>query len=132
MMAGVITDSVVLQPEGDLANGDAIEMLIDGLADDISRPGQDDHDLFVAPDGKALDYARPLLATVVARTTPGSNWRFEMSVPLSVIWTTLGSGDDIKITLGLWDRDAVTTPTPGAPAGPNQVMIGPRERWTIN
>lgn len=132
IMAGVITDSLVFQPEGDIANGDAMEILVDGLADGIIRPGQDDHDLFVAPNGKAMDYARPLLATVVARTTPGSNWRFEISVPLSVIWETLGSGDTIDVRLGLWDRDASVTPTPGAPAGPDQVMIGPKQSWEID
>lgn len=133
IMAAVITDSVVIAPDGDLANGDAMEILIDGLADGIVRPGQDDHDLFVSPDGKAMDYLRPVLATVVAKTTPGSNWRFEMSVPLSVIWETLGSGDMVDVTLGLWDQDTViTTPTPGAPAGPDQVMIGPKQSWEID
>ena len=109
-----------------------MEIAIDALADGINRPGQDDHDLFVSPDGRAMDYQVPVAATVVARTTPGSNWRFEMSVPLSVIWTGLGSGDDLDVILGLWDRDTTATPVPGAPAGPDQIMIGPPQNWTLN
>lgn len=133
IMAGIITDTVILEPSGDLSNGDAAQIAIDGLADGIVRPGQDDHDLFISPGGVLRDYQRGLPgATVVARQTPGSNWRFEMSVPLSAIWNTLGSGDPIDAVLGLWDRDTSATPVPGAPAGPDQIMIGPVWRYTIN
>ena len=132
IMAGVITDSVILEPVGDLSNGDAIEIAIDALADGINRPGQDDHDVFISPAGRVRDYELPFGATVVARTTPGSNWRFEMSVPLPVIWAGLSSGDPIDTILGLWDRDTSATAVPGSPQGPDQVMIGPRQRWVIN
>jgi len=133
VMAGIITDTVILEPAGDLYNGDAAEISVDGLADGIVRPLQDDHDLFVSPGGQLRDYQYAVPgATVVARSTPGSNWRFELSVPLSYIWTTLASGGNIDTVLGLWDRDTSATPVPGAPAGPDQIMIGPRWRSTIN
>jgi hypothetical protein len=133
IMAGIITDTVILEPSGDLSNGDAAQIAIDGLADGIVRPGQDDHDLFISPGGVLRDFQRGVPgATVVARQTPGSNWRFEISVPLSAIWAQLGSGDPIDVVLGLWDRDTSATPVPGAPAGPDQIMIGPIWRYTIN
>ena len=133
IVAGIITDTVILEPVGDLTNGDAAEISVDALADGIVRPRQDDHDLFVSPAGRLRDYQYAVPgATVVAVQTPGSNWRFELSVPWAYVWPYIGSGDPLDTVLGLWDRDVATTPTPGAPAGPDQLMIGPRWSWTIN
>lgn len=133
LMAGIITDTTILDPfdiGGLIFAGDAAEIQIDGLADGLVRPGQDDHDFYIAPGGQAFDYNLPLAATVVARQTPGSNWRFELSIPLSSIWTGLATGSDIDTILSLYDRDTTGTPTP--PAAQDQTMIGPRWRWRIN
>jgi hypothetical protein len=71
MVAGVITDSVVTEGVGAIYVGDAAQVQIDGLGDSISRPGQDDHDVFVNPAGQHSAENRPMVgATVVARTTP--------------------------------------------------------------
>lgn len=130
-IAGVMTDTTILEPPGDdLSIGDAIEVLLDGLNDGINRPGQDDHDLMMAPDGRVADYGISSAADVVTRSTPGSNWRFEMSIPFTDIWTGVGAGSTIGARFGLLDRDT-TTPTPGAPVGPDQIMLGPWRLWNI-
>lgn len=129
LVAGVITDSVPMQGVGDIYVGDAAQIMIDGTNDGITRPGQDDHDYFVDTQSRALDYNRPIPgATVVARTTPGSNWRFEMKVPLSAIWASIGNGSALGYTFGLWDNDTTPTPLPGGTPSADtvdQVMIGP-------
>ena len=90
LVAGVITDSVVMAGVGDIYVGDAAQIMVDGLNDGITRPGQDDHDFFVDTQSRALDYNLPIPgATVVARSTPGSNWRFEFKIPLSSIWAAM-------------------------------------------
>jgi hypothetical protein len=128
LVAGVITDSVVINGVGDIYVGDAAEVQIDGLGDNITRPGQDDHSFMFNPAGLAIDGNRPIPgATVVARTTPGSNWRFEMSIPLSSIWEPIGA--NIGKVFGLWDNDTTPTPLPGGtPAADtvDQVMVGGR------
>jgi hypothetical protein len=126
VIAGLITDTVVISGTGLLTVGDAALVRIDGRADGITRPGQDDHDLFVDPLGRLVDYNRPVPgATVVARTTPASNWRFEMSVPISQLWSLLTDGSTIGRTFGLLDNDGETTP------GPDQVMIGQPGQITL-
>lgn len=126
LVAGVITDSVVMAGVGDIYVGDAAQVSIDGKGDGITRPGQDDHDFMVDTASNLLDYNRPVTgATVVARSTPGSNWRFEMSVPLSSIWTPLGA--NIGRLFGIWDNDTTPTPLPGGTPSADtvdQVMIG--------
>ena len=130
LVAGVITDSVVMVGAGDIYVGDAAQVQIDGLNDNITRPGQDDHDLFVNPDGLLLNYSRPVAgATVVARTTPASNWRFEMSIPLSEIWSLITNGSIVGRRFGLHDNDATPTPLPGGTPSADsvdRVMIGPK------
>lgn len=118
LFAGVITDTQIVAPSGSIFEGDAAEIAVDALGDGIVRPRQDDHDIFVDPSGRAQDYGYPLEATVVARATPGSNWRFEMRVPLAAIWATLANGNTINVIYGIYDNDA----------GATQVMIGPRTR----
>jgi hypothetical protein len=120
IVAGLITDTLIVSSTTNLLTvGDAAQIKIDGLNDGITRPRQDDHDLFVGPLGRLLDYNRPVVgATVVARTTPGSNWRFEMSIPIAQIWSSLTGGSTIGRTFGLHDNDNVATP------GPDQIMIG--------
>lgn len=133
LIAGLITDTVILDPfdiAGYIFAGDAAEVQIDGLADGLIRPGQDDHDLAISSGGQAFDYSIPLSATVVAAKTPGSNWRFELSMPLDSIWSGLGTGSDIYTTMALYDRDTTGTPTP--PAAADQIMVGPRWTWRIN
>lgn len=127
MIAGIITDTAIYSP-GDfpLYVGDAVEVQIDGLADGIVRPGQDDHDVFIGQNSTIKDYGIPMVATVVARTTPSSNWRYEVAIPLSELWGTLGAGSDIDTILSLYDRD---TATPVAPAAADRVMVGPSWRW---
>jgi hypothetical protein len=134
-IAGIMTDTQVYNPTGDIANGDSMEIIIDARNDGIYRPRQDDHDLFISPDGQLLDrdFQYPLVATVVAVVTPGSNWRYEANIPITQIWPQLVTGSRIRVTMGLYDQDAnVTTPTPGVPAGPSQVMIGPPLVWTLH
>jgi len=129
IVAGVITDSVTMVGLGDIYVGDAAQIQIDGINDGITRPGQDDHDLFVNPDGLLLDYGRPVPgATVVARTTPASNWRFEMSIPLAQIWAQITGGSLVGRRFGLHDNDATPTPLPGGTPSADsvdRVMIGP-------
>lgn len=128
LVAGIITDTVVMTGTGAIYVGDAAQVQIDGLNDDITRPGQDDHDLFVNPAGLLLNYNRPVPgATVVARATPGSNWRFEMSIPLAQIWAQITSGSVIGRRYGLHDNDVTPTPLPGGTPSADsvdQVMIG--------
>jgi hypothetical protein len=127
VMAGVITDTTIISSTTNLVTvGDAAQIKIDGLADGLTRPGQDDHDLFVEPLGRLVDYNRPVPgSTVVARATPGSNWRFEMSVPISELWALLAGGSTLGRTFGLHDNDGVATP------GPDQVMIGQPGQITL-
>jgi len=127
IIAGVITDTVIINPPGALLTvGDAAQIMIDGRADGIVRPGQDDHDLFVDPLGRLLDYNRPVPgATVVARVTPGSNWRFEMSVPIAHLWVGLRAGSTMGLRFGLFDNDGTATP------GPDRVMIGQPGQITL-
>lgn len=127
LMAGIITDTQVYSP-GDfpLYVGDAAGIQIDGLADDIVRPGQDDHEVFIGQNSVIKDYGVPMVATVVARTTPASNWRFEVAIPLSEVWGTLGGGSDITTIYSLYDRD---TATPVAPAAADRIMVSPTRLW---
>lgn len=128
LVAGVITDSVVYAGAGDIYVGDAAQIQIDGKGDGITRPMQDDHDFFVDTLSNLLDYNLPVTgATVVARSTPGSNWRFEMSIPLSSIWTGIGNGSNIGKLYGIWDNDITPTPRPGGTPSldsVDRVMIG--------
>lgn len=133
LIAAVITDSVIINGVGSIEVGDAGQMLIDGLNDGIVRPGQDDHDVFTNPAGALLSYGRPLAgATVVARTTPASNWRYEIRIPFASLWAGITAGGEIGYTLGLWDNDTTPTPnilgTPG-PDSVDQVMLG--SKWTL-
>jgi hypothetical protein len=129
-VAGIMTDTQIFDPGGTLSNGDAFELSIDARADGITRPRQDDHDLFLSPAGAIRDYNIPIVATVVA-TTEADNWRFEANIPLSEIWRLLGTGSEISAYYGLWDRDTAATPVPGSPSGPGQVMIGPTRIWEL-
>jgi hypothetical protein len=129
LVAGIITDSVVISGTGDIYVGDAAQVSIDGRNDGITRPGQDDHDIMIDPLSRHLSYNRPLAgATVVARTTPGSNWRFEALIPFSSIWSGVTAGATIGRLYGIWDND--TTPTPNPTGTPfvldavDQVMLG--------
>jgi hypothetical protein len=131
LVAGVITDSVVISGTGNIYVGDAAQVSIDGRNDaPITRPGQDDHDIMVDPLSRHVSYNRPLVGvTVVARTTPGSNWRFEMRVPFSSLWSGITAGGTIGRLYGIWDND--TTPTPNALGTPgpdqvDQIMVGSR------
>lgn len=135
IMAGIITDTVILDPfdvGGYVFSGDTAEIQIDGLSDNLTRPGQDDHDFFIASSGRAFDYSLPLDATIATAQTAGSNWRFELSMPLDSIWPGLGTGSDIDTILALYDRDTAGTPVPPAVAAADQVMVGPRWVWRIN
>lgn len=135
MIAAVITDSVIMEPGADLTIGDAMELIIDGLNDGIVRPLQDDHDLFIGPASRyPIDYNRPMAgATVVARQTPGSNWRYEMRIPLVSIWADVFPSN-IGLVWGLWDNDVTPTPvasgTPGIDAA-DQTMIGRADAYNI-
>ena len=134
MMAGIMTDTVILDPfdiGGYVFSGDTVEIQIDGLSDGITRPEQDDHDYFIASSGRAFDYSLPLDATIAVAQTPGSNWRFELSVPLDDIWPGLGAGSDIDTIMALYDRDTAGTPVPPAQAAADQVMAGARWIWRI-
>lgn len=135
LAAGIITDSVVIQGVGDIYVGDAAQLGLDMLNDKIVRPGQDDQELMVNPAGLLENYRRPIAgATVQARTTPGSNWRFEFSVPLSALWPYLGDGATIGYLLGLWDNDVTPTPQPSGTPGPDSVdriLIGPRDALAL-
>jgi hypothetical protein len=132
LVAGIITDSVVISGTGDIYVGDAAQVSIDGRNDGITRPGQDDHDIMIDPLSRHVSYNRPLVgATVVARTTPGSNWRFEALVPFSSLWSGVTAGATIGRLYGIWDND--TTPTPNPTGTPfvqdavDQVMLGARD-----
>jgi hypothetical protein len=127
VIAGLITDTLIISSTTNLVSvGDAAQIKIDGLADGITRPGQDDHDLFVDPLGRLVNYNRPVPgATVVARTTPASNWRFEMSVPIAELWALLKGGSTIGHVFGLHDNDGTATP------GPDRVMIGQPGQITL-
>lgn len=133
LVAAVITDSIAINGVGEITVGDAAQILVDGLNDGITRPGQDDHDVFVNPAGTALAYNRPIPgATLVARATPASNWRFEIRIPFSSLWAGILPGSEIGYTIGLWDND--TTPTPNAlgtpgPDSVDRVMVG--SKWSI-
>lgn len=134
LVAGVITDSVVIQGVGDIYVGDAAQIVVDGLNDMIVRPGQDDAELMVNPAGDLRTYNRPVAgATVVARTTPASNWRFEMRVPWSALWERIDAGWTLGYTFGLWDNDTTPTPVAGTP-GPDtvdRVMMGKRGQLAL-
>jgi len=62
---------------------------------------------------------------VVARVTPGSNWRFEMRIPIARIWASLVGGSTIGRTFGLHDNDGTATP------GPDRVIIGQPGQITL-
>lgn len=127
LVAGLITDTQVITPGGALLSiGDAAQIALDGAGDGIVRPGQDDQDVFVAPDGRAASYDRPIPgATVAAAVTPGTGWRFEMRLPLASIWARLMSGSTFGRIFGLHDADGTATP------GPDQVMIGAPGSMTL-
>jgi hypothetical protein len=124
IVAGLITDTVVTNPPGSLLTvGDAAHMLFDGRADGIVRPGQDDHDVFVDPRGRHVDYNRPVPGvTVAARTTPASNWRYEIAIPIHRLYAGLVAGSVLGYTFGIHDNDGTATP------GPDRVMIGPYQQ----
>lgn len=125
LLAAIMTDSVQIDGAGDVWIGDSIEVQVDALNDGLTRPGQDDHDLMFALDGRAQDYNYPLEATVVARATPGSNWRVEARIPLTAIWQYVASGQQIGTRLGLWDNDTATSPDVV-----DQVMVSPKATWS--
>lgn len=130
LLAGIIYDESVLDPgTGNVFAGDTVEIKIDGLADGLTRPGQDDHEIIITSGGKAFNYSVPIDADVATASTAGSQWRFEMAIPLDDIWSGLGVGSNIDTYLGIYDRDTVGTPVP--PAAADQVMTGPRWRWSI-
>ena len=122
LLAGRIWDNMVKPPStgADLGGGDAAQILLDGLNDGIVRPGQDDLDVFVGANGVAEASNRPIPgATAAVGVTAGSNWRFELRLPLTSIWTELTNGSILGRLFGLFDND-------GAVPGPDQIMIGPR------
>ena len=122
IVAGLIQDTEIATPGPDIFSGDTAEVQIDALADGITRPRQDDHDLLFGADGRHVDYNRPIAgATVVAIITPGANWRFEASIPLAKIWTPLAAGSVIDTWNSIWDNDG----------GSLQVMTGPKRSWTL-
>lgn len=125
LVAGIISDTVIMTPVA-LPAGDSALIRVDGLADGIVRPGQDDHDFFIGSNGAILDYSRPPAgATVVAAITPGSNWRFEARLPLSSIWSDLSTSAVLGYVLGLYDRDTTATP------GPEKVLISPARQLQL-
>jgi hypothetical protein len=122
LVAGRVWDDTIVTPVAALGNGDAAQVLLDGRGDGIVRPGQDDLDLIVGADGRAEAYGRPVPgATVAAAVTTGSgsNWRFELRLPLASIWEGLTkiSPATLGRLFGLFDND-------GGDPGPDQVLSG--------
>jgi len=117
--AGIITDTVVLEPSGSYRNGDSALVALDGKGDGFSRLRADDHDLYIPAPGDGelssatvLDYdLYPLgVTTVISDTADG--WYFEMSVPNAIHQAgSLTTSMFIGVQYGLYDRDGGTRAT---------------------
>jgi len=94
---------------GSLAIGDAVRITLDGARDGLSIPaGADDHDVFVAPNGRALDFdTYPLDAQVVIGATPGG-WTFELALDRSALNISDLAGARFGLTWHLQDADSAT------------------------
>jgi len=111
-LAGTILDATVTsgttyQPTGRIAQGDAARLTLDGRADGLSVPaGNDDHDLYIAPDGRVLDYdTYPIDATVAAVAISGG-WQFELRLHRDYLdLAALTSGVTFGLTWGVQDAD---------------------------
>lgn len=144
-MAGIITDSVVIDPygvtglpvKGNLYSGDSVEVQIDGTADVYLlgtslifpvQPFIDDYDIQISPSGAVLNYGVPMpQTTVVALVDQGTKWVWEFQSPLSPILRSGLPAGNIITRHGLWDRD---NPAEGAQA-PETIMIGPIKGWNL-
>jgi hypothetical protein len=108
-VSGIITDTAVITPTGSLEAGDAAVIGLDGWADGANRIGQDDHVLYVGPQGKARDFGVYAAPVTVATQRTAAGWQFEAALPQSWLETILRSGRQIGLTWGYVDRDAGET-----------------------
>ena len=102
-----MTASTTYRPYGRIAVGDAARITLDGRADGLSVPGgNDDHDLYIAPDGRVLDYdVYPLDVTVAAVAISGG-WQFEARLHRDYLdKAALTSGVTFGLVWGVQDDD---------------------------
>ena len=97
--AGTILDSTITagttyRVDGDISRGDAVRITLDGAGDGLADVGGDDHDLYIAPNGRTLDFATTPISTTVASNIYAGGWTFELAIDASTLELgTLGAGD---------------------------------------
>jgi hypothetical protein len=68
--------------------------------------GNDDHDLYLSPGGRVLDYDLYPVNVTIATVAIAGGWRFEIGVPASLLdLGTLASGDVFGLVWSLLDDD---------------------------
>lgn len=102
-----LTSGTTYQPTGRIAQGDAARITLDGRADGLSVPaGNDDHDLFVAPDGRVLDYDTYTIPVTVTAIAIAGGWQFEVALHMDYLdKAALTSGVTFGLTWGVQDDD---------------------------
>jgi len=102
-----VTASTTYRPFGRIAVGDAARITLDGREDGLSVPaGNDDHDLYIAPDGRVLDYDTYTIPVTVTAVSITGGWQFELALHRDYLdKTALASGAEFGLTWGVQDDD---------------------------
>jgi hypothetical protein len=111
-IGGTITDGTIKVPPYGLAAGDAVELALDGLADDYESPGYDDHALIISVDGRVFDYQVLPVGVTVATVTGAPGWIFEAAIPASLLQSAgdiFTAGQQIGMTYTLINRNDTGT-----------------------
>jgi hypothetical protein len=110
--AGTITDEsltadLTYSSAGSIAAGDAVRLTLDGARDGLTFPvGGDDHDLYISPSWRVLDFDTQPISTTLALSAASGLWRFELALNASELGlTSLPSGTKAGLTWSLLDSD---------------------------
>lgn len=112
LFAGAVRDDVFVAGQtyrafGSLSIGDAVRITLDGARDGLSAPGgPDDHDLFVSPGGRVLDFDALPISVAVATAAVTGGWNFELALDAGALGMgPPASGDRFGLTWHVQDAD---------------------------
>lgn len=123
--AGAISDTLSVYPTyGAIAAGDAVRLTLDGRADGLADVRGDDHDLYISPAGRVLDFDSYPISTTIATVVYANNgWTFEVALDAQTLELgTLAPGTPFGLVWHLLDLDS---------AGGAPVALSDRKRRAV-
>jgi hypothetical protein len=126
IIGGALTDNVTTagttyNVTGSIGIGDSARITLDGASDGLADVGGDDHDLYIAPNGRVLDFDTTPISVTVATRQGASGWTFELLLDSATLEIDdLASGIRWGTVFHVYDADDATG---------IQHILTDRKRW---